>query len=381
MRFIEANQKQRFFCYLPTNAPHGPFNVAETYAAPYRDTNVPNPNFYGMIANIDENMGRLADKLKALSLEANTLLIFMTDNGTAAGYRARGNRASGYNAGMRGTKGSEYDGGHRVPCFLRWPAGGLAGGIDIDRLTAHIDLLPTLLDLCQVGAPEGVTFDGTSIVRLLRGGTASWPNRTLVVDSQRIEHPQKWRKCAVMDDRWRLVNGTELYDMTVDPGQKEDVASKHPAEVQRLRGAYEAWWASVSTRFDEYCEIIVGSPRQNPTHFTCHDWHGARVPWNQGAIRRAPGGANGFWAVEIASAGTYTFTLRRWPRGEPKPIGAQTARLKIAGTDTTQTVPPAAHEVRFRLTLPAGTTRLETWFTDDRGTSWGAYYVYAERVY
>ena len=164
LRFIEANRDRPFFAYIATNAPHSPFNVAEQYSGPYMGKSVPNANFYGMIANIDENMGRLLGKLKALGLEENTILIFMTDNGTAAGFQA----GKGFNAGMRGTKGSEYDGGHRVPCFLRWPAGGLGGGKDVSRLTAHIDLLPTLIELCGLPQPAGVKFDGASLAPLLR---------------------------------------------------------------------------------------------------------------------------------------------------------------------------------------------------------------------
>jgi arylsulfatase B len=154
-----------------------------------------------MVTNIDDNMLRLMHRLGELGLTENTILIFMTDNGTSGG---------GYSAGMRGKKGSEYDGGHRVPCFIRWPGGGLTGPGDIDRLTAHVDLLPTLIELCGLKSPRGVRFDGDSLVPLLTGGDESWPDRTLITDSQRIEHPEKWRKSAVMTDRWRLVNGTEL---------------------------------------------------------------------------------------------------------------------------------------------------------------------------
>ena len=116
IRFIESNRDRPFFAYVPTNAPHGPFHVAQKYSSLYSaDPNVPNTNFYGMITNIDENMGRLTAKLDELGLSENTILIFTTDNGTAAGFRG----GKGFNAGMRGTKGSLYEGGHRVPCFIR----------------------------------------------------------------------------------------------------------------------------------------------------------------------------------------------------------------------------------------------------------------------
>jgi len=381
IEFIEANKGQPFFVYLTTNAPHGPLNVAEKYSKPYQDMGVPDKQakFYGMITNIDENIGRLMQRLKKLNLEENTILIFMTDNGSSAGYKET----------MRGGKGSEYDGGHRVPCFIRWPKGELGGGRDIGRLTAHIDLLPTLIELCELKKPGPVKFDGDSLAPLLRGRDENWPNRTLVTDSQRVEHPEKWRKSAVMTDRWRLINGTELYDMPADPLQENDVAGEHTEVVETLRQKYEDWWVDVSQRFDEYCEIIIGSEKENPTRLMSHDWHEGPV-WSQSGVRSGSE-KNGFWAVEVERDGTYEFSLRRWPEelGEPitaaipdgKAIAATEARLKIADVDVTKPIPEGAVAVTFQVQLQAGKTRLETWFTDDeKGESRGAYYVYAERL-
>ncbi len=382
LRFIEADRDRPFFVYLTTNAPHGPYRVPESYRELYADQDVPNANFYGMITNIDGNMGRLLDRLKTLGLDENTILIFMTDNGTAAGLQG----GRGFNAGMRGTKGSEYDGGHRVPCFVRWPAGGLGGGRDVGRLTAHIDLLPTLIEMCGLSQPAGVKFDGTSLLPLLKDDGRNWPDRLLVTDSQRIEHPEKWRKCAVMTDRWRLVNGKELYDIHADPGQRNDIADKHPEAVRDLRRAYEQWWADVSQQFDEYCEIVLGSDKENPARLTCHDWHGGdSPPWDQTHILRGME-ANGFWAVEVARAGEYEFSLRRWPKEVDAPINAaipggraiqaSKARLIIAELDLVQPIGAEAREVTFRAQLQPGKTKLQTWLTADDGTSRGVYFVY-----
>ncbi len=386
LRFIEANRDRPFFAYIATNAPHSPYNVAEKYSSLYAGTNVPNANFYGMITNIDENMGRLLGRLKALGLEENTILIFMTDNGTAAGFQGK----RGFNAGMRGNKGSEYDGGHRVPCFIRWPAGGLGGGKDLGRLTAHIDLLPTLIALCGLPKPKDVKLDGISLVPLLKDADADWPDRILVADSQRIEHPEKWRKSAVMTDRWRLVNGKELYDIHADPGQKNDIANEYSDVVQKLRRAYEDWWADVSQRFDEYCEIVIGSDKENPARLTCHDWHGGDLPpWDQTHILKGER-ANGFWAVEVAQAGEYEFALRRWPRELDQPVSAailsgqavqaSTARLTIGEIDLTGPVGAEAKEVVFRTSLKPGKMKLQTWLTAADGTSRGAYFLYIRRI-
>ncbi len=381
LKFIEANKDGPFFCYLPTNAPHGPYNVADKYSKPYRDKGVKDnqANFYGMITNIDENIGRLMRRLQELGLEQNTILIFMTDNGTSGDYAG----------GMRGKKGSEYEGGHRVPFFIRWPGGGLRGPGDIDRLSAHIDVLPTLIELCGLKLPRDVRFDGASLAPLLKGETNRWPDRTLLVHSQRIEHPKKWRKCAVMTQQWRLINGKELYDIKLDPLQEKDVAAANPEVVERLRQSYEQWWADLSRDFDKYCEIVVGSDRQNPTRLMSHDWHSPDPAWSQQAVRNGSK-ANGFWAVEIERDGTYEFELRRWPveldapingaiaRG--KAITATNARLKVADVDVSRPISKEDRAVTFRVKLKAGKTRLETWFTDNEGTSRGAYYVYAKRL-
>jgi arylsulfatase A-like enzyme len=379
LKFIDKNKDRPFFAYLPTNAAHGPYLVADKYSKPFRNRGLPAQQaaFFGMIVNIDENMGRLMNKLEESKLAENTLLIFMTDNGTAAGR---------FNAGMRGKKGSEYEGGHRVPCFLRWP-GKIDGGRDVPQLTAHIDLLPTLVDLCHLEKPgHAKPVDGKSLVPLLRrrrheGGTrfrekVDWPERTLFVHSQRIEHPQKWRKCAVMTERWRLVNGKELYDLRADPGQKKDVAGKHPQVVAELGKAYDDWYASISRRFDEYCPSVLGAREANPTLLTCHDWHGKNVPWNQGMIRRDPQ-ANGFWAVDVARPGTYRFTLRQRPKVARFPIQGTKAWLKIGKVEESKPIPAGATAVTFQVHLDAGESKLQTRFSD-KGASRGAFFVEVE---
>ncbi|MBM3334376.1 arylsulfatase, partial [Candidatus Sumerlaeota bacterium] len=158
-----AEKKEPFFCYLPTNTPHGPLWVPEKYAQPYQGKVGPGvANFFGMIANIDDNMDRLDKMLKETGLYDNTILIFMTDNGGTTGVKT-------YNAGMRGRKTEYYDGGHRVPCFIRWPGGGLRKPGDVDDLAQNQDILPTLIDLCGLRNPRGARFDGVSLAPLLRG--------------------------------------------------------------------------------------------------------------------------------------------------------------------------------------------------------------------
>ena len=384
MRFIDGKSKngggdKPFFCYIPTNAAHGPFLVADKYKKPYLDAGVParRAAFYGMITNIDENVARLRKHLAASGLADNTLLIFTTDNGTAAG----AGRGGGFNAGLRGTKGSEFDGGHRVPCFWHWPNGGMVGGRDVPHVTAHVDMLPTLSAICGLKPPTDRTIDGTSLVPLLKRNTRGWPARTLFVHSQRLEFPTKLRKCAVMTDRWRLVNGKQLFDLDADYGQKTNVAAEFPGVVKQLSQSYDKWWASIGTRFKDYVRIGLGHKSDNPALLTCHDWHtnNGPVPWNQNHIRSGLK-ANGFWAVTVTRSGKYRITLRTRPPGIDHPLAAATAKLVIGKTTREQAVAADATSVSFTVELKAGDSRLQTTLTPKTGKPRGAYFVLIEAL-
>jgi hypothetical protein len=301
--------------------------------------------------------------------------VFLTDNGTAAGWNEA--KRDGFNGGMRGSKGSAYEGGHRVPCFLHWP-GKLGAARDVPELTAHIDLLPTLLDLCGIEARHPLAIDGVSLRPLLEG-KGKWLDRTLFVHSQRVEDPVKWRQCAVMTSRWRLVNGKELYDLPADTAQRRDVAAGHPEVVKRLRAEYEKWWESISTRFSEYCRIVLGSAREDPATLTCHDWHGEAVPWDQAMVRKLPR-ANGFWAVEVQRAGTYRFTLRHQPAEAMCALRAVKARVRVGKQEGSAAVAAGATAVTVQMRLPAGPAQLQTWLEEKDGGSRGAFYVEVSRV-
>ncbi len=151
-----ANRNHPFFCYLATNTPHGPFFpkpqdrelIAKRLTDPQFDHFSDDLKsrlaaYLGMIVNIDANMGGLMKFLDDEGLSSNTILLFQTDNGSLLGPRY-------FNAGMRGKKTELWEGGHRVPCFIRWPGGQLMKPQDIGGLTQVQDILPTLLDLCQI---------------------------------------------------------------------------------------------------------------------------------------------------------------------------------------------------------------------------------------
>ena len=246
----EAGRKP-FFAYIATNAPHSPYIVADKYKAMYEGKcDDKAAAFHGMITNLDDNMGLLMEKLDTWKLSDDTLLIFMTDNGSSIGT---------YNAGMKGKKGWVNEGGSRVPLFLRLP-GTTKPGVDVDRLTRHYDLFPTLTELAGTKAPEGLKLDGRSLVPLIKNPAAQWPDRYTFFHKGRWAkkgmrvrkgHPDhvpensKYTSFAVRNEKWRLVSKDSLYDIENDPGEEKNVIKQHPEVAQKMLGAYDKWWDEV----------------------------------------------------------------------------------------------------------------------------------------
>jgi arylsulfatase A-like enzyme len=424
-RFIRecATNKKPFLAYIAPNAPHGPLHAPQKYLDMYADQDPSIAAFFGMITNIDDNIAITRKLLQELGIDQNTVFIFTTDNGTATGSKI-------FNAGMRGAKGSEYDGGHRVPFIAHWPAGGWDRKHFSDVLAHAVDVVPTLIDITGSKKPDSLKFDGTSIRRLLdpSANTTDWPDRILVTDSQRVRDPIKWKQTAVMSQKWRLVNGKELYDIKADPGQENDLVSKHPDQVKRLTAFYDEWWAEIEPTFAMTTEIYVGHAEHPVVSLTGHDWiQDALPPWNQQQIRQAAGyGApkrpagkarknkepnkslesvklshQGHWAVKVISDGDYEIRLRRWPvevdapipstlmAGENVPgasrayrahegvgIPATRAVLRLDGKDLeTKMVSSSDHEIVFQTKLTTGSHQLSPYFVDAAGNEVGAYYA------
>ena len=375
--FVAASADSPFFVYLATNAMHSPHIVPERYAAPYREAGLPEERarFYGMIANCDENMGRLFSKLSELGLHENTIVIFTSDHGTAAGFNPA--TREGFNAGLRGVKGDVYDGGHQVNFFLRWKD-HLPPERKIGHVTAHIDILPTLVDLCGLQCPAELEFDGCNLAPLLRGEATSLPERSVIIQLQ-AGKPQKWHRTALLNGRWRLVNGGELYDVASDRGQKYDIAAEHPAVVATLRRQYDAWWESMDQAFSQSIAIPVGAPHENPVLLSARDWHptAGRVPWMQRWIDNRAYDANGYWFIEVLQTGCYAIELRSYPRVANIPLGAVEATLQIGESKYARSVTARENGVEFQLDLSAGLYRLRTRLDYAGGErSRGAYYVY-----
>ena len=237
-------QSKPFFAMVTPNAPHDPFVIpSEAWATPYRDRGLSTNAvaYYSMIAHLDAALGRLMARLDATGASRDTLVIFQTDNGHSV------DRI--FNAGMRGMKGTPYEGGIRVPAFWRWP-GRLPAGTDCAALTAHVDVFPTLATLAGADLSRWPSqVEGRSLLPLLEDPRAPWADRLLVTHFGRWEYGEaaaaRYRLCAIRDARFKLVNHRELYDLEADPGEREDLATRHPGIVARLRTAYDAWWDEV----------------------------------------------------------------------------------------------------------------------------------------
>lgn len=406
IRFIEAKKEEPFLCYLSLNAPHGPYNVPEEYYNQYKEeTEIDEvqKRFYGMITNIDDNFSKLKAKLGELGIEENTLLIFTTDNGTARGYSSNKETGvtTGYNAGMRGVKGSEYDGGHRVPMIMRWPAGGLTGGKSLGGLTAHVDMLPTLANLTGLKFTPKKTLDGTDISDYLLG-KSKVPERLLVTDTQRVPWPVKGKNSCVMDGDWRLIKGKELYNIADDPGQKNDLAEQNTDRVSEMNNFYESWWEDI-IKETKYSVINLGEADTDV--LTCHD---ARTidfypPWNQQMIRAGKPMNAAPFSVNFVTSGTYRFSLRRWPAESGLALGAETldgveataythktidgkamkfvrAHLEIDHQHLEVQVNNQAESATLEMTVEKGETELLAYFDMEDGVQSNAFYVYVEKL-
>lgn len=366
--FITCQRAGPFFCFLSTNAPHTPLEVAEEYVKPYRAMGLDEDTarVYGMIANLDLNVGRILARLDELGIAQDTLVIFLTDNGPQP-FRGAPTR---YNAGLRGEKGTVYEGGIRVPSLWRWK-GTLQEGRSVHTLAAHIDVLPTLLDLCGARKPNRLHVDGLSLRPLLMGEgkgwpPLAWPERRFFTQWHRGDAPEPFRNCAVVSQRFKLVDGKELYDLEEDPREEHDISGEKPEAVAAMRAAYEAWLADVSaTRGYDPPRIHVGTRHENPTVLTRQDWRGDEG-WADD--RR------GYWELHVARGGRYDITLTFNALTEAGEVG-----FRIGDTQHTAHLRQGATSWVFEgAELNKGPARLDTWLPH-KGNRAGAYHVIVAR--
>ncbi len=259
LKWVESVKASKpFFAYIPFNAAHTPLQVRPEDEARYK-YNVKDGKvrkFFGMLANIDDNVGRILTKLREWKIETNTLIIVMNDNGGTAGCEI-------YNAGMRGKKGTAWEGGTRAASFWRWP-GAIQPG-DCDALTAHMDVFRTFATLAgaKLDATVEKQVEGRDLTPLLRDPNSPWPERLLVTHVGRWPRdgaPQKFGECSIRNRHYSLVrvkDAWQLFDLTDDAGQQIDMAGLNSQMANRLSVAYDKWWAEVTPR-------LVNEHQQGP---------------------------------------------------------------------------------------------------------------------
>lgn len=405
----QKEAKKPFFCYLPLNVVHGPQwadpGLRRAICERFPNLSPGQIGYLAMLANADANVGKLDAFLRDHGLSDNTIFVFLSDNG---GYALIGH----YNAGMRDGKSRLAEGGHRVPCFIRWPAGriGLPGaGRDVEGLTQVQDLAPTLLDLCGVSPLKGPSMDGINLAPALRGD-ASVPDRTLIVQ---YGPPRPFEMTCVMQGPWRLLTDRkgsaagkpELYNLADDPRQTRNRVERHPEQAKRMRAAYDAWWSGVEPETRRRATIVVGHPAQDTTMLNAAEWRENAL----GSVDRLRAGARrrGVWDLEVSRAGAYEIALRRWPaesklpirsaapawtprdtatpdhRGYPAgvalPINA--ARLRVGQKTESRTVADQDQAAVFQLELAQGKTELEALFLGEESKPiCGAFFVSVRRI-
>jgi arylsulfatase A-like enzyme len=387
IRFIEAESGHPFFAYLAFNAPHEPLIVPENDLKPYLglvpfrgEPGIGHPlpaklaaeemaKVYAMVSNLDANIGRVLDRLDALGLARDTIVVFLTDNGP---WKPR------FNAGMLDVKGSVHEGGIHVPCFVRW-AGTIEAGRVVEPIASAMDLAPTLLAACGVARPESVAFDGRSLLPLLKGEAVDWPDRTLYFQWHRGDVPQPRRAFAARSERYKLAQPKgiepvalsrlphfELFDMVSDPLETADIAEGHPDVVARMLEGYDGWFRDVAeSRNFKPPRIHLGSPREDPATLTRQDWRGEAIEWERGVL--------GGWDVEVIRPGKYDLEVIY-------ALGAAGAvRIELSGVSERREIGPGTRSCRFEgFELRPGLGRLQARVERPSGTV-AAYQVVVHR--
>jgi len=255
MDYIESKRDKAFFTYIATTVPHDrpspmcPPEYKNMYA--HLDEGEGDKEIYGMVSWLDHNVGRLFAKLEELELSDNTLIVYFSDNGplrdcddlVTPWERHMVNTLdirNRFNKGLRAGKTRAYDGGVHVPCLIHWP-GISDGGKDIQQLSGHIDIFPTLADICGLKLSDTHKFDGISVAPILRGQNKT-VERYFIARNDRLRNPRKFYNSMIRDSKYKLVNGEELYDLEADPAEKNNLKEQFPDIAERLKTQYSQWW-------------------------------------------------------------------------------------------------------------------------------------------
>lgn len=322
--YVKSRKEQPFFIYLSFNAPHTPLQVPQRYYDMYKDID-PSEGLpkgtepakmsekdkeaarrvYGMVTNIDDNIGRLMSTLKKEKLDKNTLVIFMTDNGPQH-YR--------YLSGLRGKKSLVYEGGVRVPCFFHFPK-KFGKNKEVDIMAAHFDILPTVAELCGANLPDNRKIDGISFLSQCLGKKESaqqkersyfayWTRRSI----------NKYHNMSVLKGDCKLVANNsfnesvsdfELFNINDDPFEQNNLVRKKVDLAGKLKVELDQWYSEMvsSPNLQQPIPAIIGTPKENPTVLNRNDAFGMEAVWSQQEIFA-------FWEVEFVKAAKYNITFK-----------------------------------------------------------------------
>lgn len=373
--FIRAAEGEPFFVYWAPNTPHHPLTVEDRYAEPYRQAGLTEDTarYYGMITNIDDNFRRILDVLNDAGVAEDTLIIFVGDNGTSSLHQ----QSDLWEPALRGRKTFVYEGGIRVPMFVKLPRDASVAR-RLDTVASIEDIMPTILDIC--GLATSARLDGASLVPLLAGDREARPQRTFFVQFHRGHAPVRYRNMAVIREPYKLVQPTgrgampfseetmefELYDLRADPSESLDLASQHPEIVARMKAAYDEWFDDVTAAGFAPVPLWIGAEGQGKVRLSRQDWRGGGLF----------DGDLGYYTIEVRSPGTYRITCR-WSEllGKAHPV-----TLKIGDQVWHREILYAEAQCRFEeIHLPAGHTRLEAWVEID-GKKNGFRFIEIERL-
>ncbi len=378
INFITENKDKPFFAFYATNLPHFPLTVSDKWADPFRKMGLHELNAltYGMIANVDANIGRLLAKLKELGIEDNTIVIFMSDNGPRTKRTKNDLYPDRYSMNLRGTKTSVYENGIRAPFFIKWPA-RITQGVKFTNLAAHIDVMPTLLEACNIPVPKDLKLDGLSLMPLLTNKVKNLPEREIFIQGHAGSEPFKYFHFTVRGEQYKLISPTddpygniarptvadskkmianlELYDIEKDSSEINNIAKQYPDIVKSMLSKYENWFdQAIKDRGPDWPQrIYLGTQFQRNVQLSRFDWGGPGAFGNHS-------NKFGYWEV-FSTAARYRITLRF-----QKAVKTGIAFIKYQGIEKNAQISEGKSSIIFdNIDLPAGPGKFEAFLKYD----------------
>jgi arylsulfatase A-like enzyme len=388
IRFVQQNKSNPFFLYVSYNAVHTPLQLPRKYEDMYRGLKFDPPfdrapgtpwavmseinkeearKIYGMVTNLDDNIGRLIKEIKNQHMDDNTIIIFLSDNG---------NEQLRYNAGFRGLKGSVYEGGNRVPLLISGP--GLSGAPkEIGSFSAHIDVMPTLLEILKITVPAKIQLDGFSFYPQLNGAKNK-PDR-LFYNTWNRGWPEPYRNASIMSGDYKLVaidakkqkpETFELYDLSSDPTEQNNLITRQPIIAKKLIHKLDSIYTDVmSSPYLTPRDLVIGSKHENPVTLSRSDWSSVSLyNWRADNV-------TGYWTIRIADDGNYSFR----PIAMKPLVKGTRVTVRLGQIQRSMVMDTDAQSFTIQdIILKKGNYHLEAWFETPKGVT-GPFYLEAKK--